>query len=270
MNRSRRVVWGVVLLLAALIGGCRRAAADATASPPPTEAATQPPAGVTTTPPATATPAATATPSPPPTPTPSATPTPRPTPTLAADAVGQTDDLGDPIYCQTGKPALYLLPPALDLWHAAMRAETDPGQDDRCYFVVTILFAEPLGDTRLAGGVEFYHPDAPRRRPPSETWFFDNIAYLSLNFLWSPRAQELDTWAEKVFQGRWLKTQTVVGYTGQVDDQGRLILRIPCDAIQPGSTWMVAATGEKGTKCDALGLDENGLPALPLPPTPTP
>ena len=151
-----------------------------------------------------------------------------------------------------------------------MHAELDPHEDRKCFFVVTVLFAAPIGPTPFAGGVEFYHPGEPRLRPPSATWLFDNIAYLSLNFRWSPASNSLHTWVAKVFQGRWVDTQTIQGYTGHVDRQGRLILRFPCDAIRPGSTWMVAATGEKGTKCEALGLGEDGLPALPLPPTPAP
>ncbi len=274
--RWLRLPWlGLLLVLAMSAAACGRHTSPAAAGTTPE--ATRGPATTTpaapqspTTPTPQATPTRTPSPTPPPTPTRAPSPTPRPTPTVAADAVGQTDALGDPIYCQTGKPALHMLPPGLDLWHAAMHAEIDPEQDDRCFYIVTILFAEPIGETRLAGGVEFYHPDAPRRRPPSTTWFFDNIAYVSFNFLWPPSTRELNTWPEKVFQGRWLKTKTIVGYTGEVDDQGRLLLRIPCDAVLPGSTWMVAATGEKGTKCDALGLDDSGLPALPLPPTPTP
>ena len=264
--------WRRWLVGLGLLAGLAACTAPATPSPTggaaPAASAVAPTATVA---PARATPTVTPCPTPSPAPpTPTATPTPRPTPTVAPDAVGFTDALHDPIYCLNGKPALYLLPPELDLWHAAMRAEADPDQNGRCYFVVTVLFAAPLGDMRAAGGVEFYHPDAPLRQPPSRTWFFDNLGYVSLNFTWHAGRGQLETWAEKVFGGRWLKTQTIVGYTGRVDEEGRLILRIPCDAVQPGSTWIVAATGDKGTKCDVLGLGDDGRPALPLPPTPTP
>ncbi len=272
----RSAVWGIALLTAALLAACGSAARPATATRAPSAAAATRASGPQASPTSSASPppsaTASATPSPTATasPMPTSTPTPRPTPTLVPNGVGHTDDLGDPIYCINGKPAFRWLPAGLDLWYAAMVAEADPDEEGRCYWVVTVLFAEPIGRTALAGGVEFYHPDAPRRQPPSKTWFFDNIAYLSLNFAWSPQDAALTTWAEKIYQGRWIRTRTITGYTGQVDPQGRLVLRIPCDAVRPGSTWMVAATGEQGTVCDALGLDENGLPALPLPPTPTP
>ncbi len=269
----RRAWWWLGMLLWALSacqGEGEPAPTHLLATPSPSRAAAAstslPTAAASPRPSPTASPTAT----PPTPPTPTATPTPRPTPTPQPNGVGYTDALHDPIYCLTGKPALYRLEPELDLWYASMVAETDPEQKDRCYFVVTVLLDRPIGPRRLAGGVEFYHPDAPRKQPPSPTWFFDNIAYVSFNFLWLPSLQELRTWPERVFGTQWYKTQTIVGYKGQVDEHGQLILRIPCDAVLPGSTWMVALTGERGTQCDALGLDEEGLPALPLPPTPSP
>ncbi len=267
MSFAQRLVSVVVAGLILTLGACARATPTPTTIPAPAPRTTR---AATPTPGPTPTPSPTPQPTATPTPTPSPTPTPRPTPTLGPNAVGATDTLHDPIYCSTGKPALYMLPPALDLWHAAMQAVTDP-ENEQCFFEVVILPAEPVGSTRFSGGVEFYHPEAPLRRPPNPTWFFDNIAYVSFNFLWVPGTGELRTWPERIYQGRWVKTSTIVGYTGTVDEQGRLLLRLPCAAVRPGSTWMVALTGEKATKCDALGVAaDTQLPALPLPPTPAP
>ena len=269
MKGFRRVWWlgwALALALAWLGAGCQGSPAAAPSATRPVMTPTPAPSRVTPTqPPPTSTPSITPTPSATATATATATPTPIPTPTPPPGGVAATDAIEDGIYCSTGKRARFVLPPEVDLYHAAVTVETT--EEGECVYHFVILFAQPIGENGFAGGVEIYHPDHPLREPPSRTWFFDNLGYLSLNFRWVPDAQRLKTWVTGVRFGRW-QDLALPDYRAWVDEQGRLHLTVPCDALPPGATWVVAATDPYNTKCDVLGLGEENLPALPLPTLP--
>ncbi|NPA06022.1 MAG: hypothetical protein GXO54_01275 [Chloroflexi bacterium] len=263
--------WG---LLGLLVLGCQRSAAHPTAASPggmtPTASVRAPRPEVLASPEPSATATPTLSPSPTPTltatPTATATPTPWPTPTPPPNGVAATDALGDGIYCSTGKPARFVLPPGVDIYHAAATASWPA--DEECLYHFVVLLAEPIGPTGFAGGIEFYHPEKPLRNPPSRTWYFDNLGFLSLNFRWNPERERLKRWADWVRFGRW-QDVALKGYRAWVDESGRLHVVVPCRYIPEGATWIVALTDAYGSKCDVLGLGDDGLPALPLPPTPS-
>ncbi len=258
--RSRpwlRLLWSLALLLSLVTGGCRPGEeARPTATPTPTQPPTETPR-----PSPTPTPQASPTPTITPSPTPSPTPTPRPTPTVGPRAVGFTDDLQDGLYCTTGRPALFLLEPSTDLFHASMeRVQFD---DEACFYRVRIVYDADLTGQTFRGGVEFYHPEEPVLDPPSETWYFDNVAYISFNFAKDGPRERLQLWVDRVQNNRWVRV-TVPEYRGYLAN-GVLVLEIPCELVREGSTWMVAATNPQLNKCDALGVRDDRA-ALPLPP----
>ncbi len=257
----KRGPWLLVVLLGLwwALSGCQRQGplgeATATATPRATP-------GRVITPSPTASPTATATPTITPSPTPSPTPTPLPTPTMPPQAVGAEDPANDGIYCTTGRTALFLLPPAIDLFYAYMERITRDGQ---CYLRVVIFFREPLGETRVRGGVIFAHESLPTLSRPSRTWYFDNVGSISFNFEWRGEGRRpLRLWVDRV-QGRGWSIVVVPGYTGQVTPDGALVLEIPCRFVPEGSRWMVGVADRLGKKCDALGLEAD-RPKLPLPP----
>ncbi len=250
-----RLAMAALLLLG--LWGCRRP--GPTSPPVPSEDVT--PAlrtlPATWTPAPTATPTLTATPTATPTVTP--TPTPRPTPTPPPGGLGVTDALQDGIYCHTGRQALFLLPPTTDLYHASMERVNEEGV---CYFRVRILFGASADEGPIRGGVEFDHPDAPRLNPPSRTWYFDNVAFLSFNFRRDGPDKPLVLWVDTIRNNRWVEIQ-VPDYRGRVEG-GVLILDIPCEVVPEGATWMVASTTLDTKKCDLLGVEEDRA-VLPLP-----
>lgn len=256
MNRGKgiRVLVVLSLVVSLWLGGCRPQVAT---TPAPTAAPTD--TATPTAPPPTPVPQASPSPTPTLTPTVTPTSTPRPTPTLPPGGVGQTDALQDGLYCATGRPALFLLEPTTDLYHASIeRVRTG----EVCFFRVRIQYSEDLTGKPFRGGVEFYHPEEPVLNPPSETWYFDNVAYISFNFRKDGPRDRIELWVDRVQNNRWVRI-SVPEYRAYLAN-GVLVLEIPCDAVRAGSTWMVAATNPQLNKCDALGVQDDRA-ALPLP-----
>ncbi len=250
------VLW-IWWLISGLLWGCQRQPVEEAASPVVDATPTLISLPPTWTPSPSATPSLTPTVTP--TPTPTATPTPRPTPTLPPQGVGATDALQDGIYCHTGRPALFLLPSTVDLFHASMERVTVEGT---CYYRVRILFDGSADEGPIRGGVEFYNPNVPLMDPPSRTWYFDNVAHISFNFRRDDPQGSLRLWVDTLRGRRWVEIR-VPDYQGRVEN-GVLVLDIPCEAVAQASFWMVASTNPELNKCDVLGVQEDRA-SLPLP-----
>ena len=190
-------------------------------------------------------------------PAPTSSPTPEPVDNVASDEVN------DPLSCQTGTPLTGALPPQVDI--GAAWVEISSEDSGTLVFVLRYPRLPDLqgllipGGVEFLGGVELWDPNGPAP-VADEDWYFNTTGNISFNFGWNREFERIFAW-KAVFNGSEWDILDAEYYPATLDEN-RLEIQVPLSEVPPGSQWMAVTTNFE--LCDAIGL-EAGRPVLRLP-----
>ncbi len=196
-----------------------------------------------------------------PTSTPSSTSTPLPgsSPGPAASTPAIIGPTGVEVDCGTGEPTGAALGDDLAVTSASASV-LQPMMD----YVFTAEFGGVSSiQSPIYSALVLYDPSSPLLDPPAENWYFDNIGNVVYGLVFQPGLPDT-TFRAVVSDTGWQESKATQ-FLASVDGN-QLRMRVPAFEMPPGARWAMAFSDGGLTTCETVGIAEDNLPALELPP----